>query len=207
MVHPTCDHGFFGDVRYIIYPTLKASTLLIDIPSDVWKIASGGIILVFGVFSLFPHAWEWISIRLHLGSASQGLLQKSGQTTSHWRSIALGAALGPVFSSCSPTYAIILALVLPSGLLLGVAHVLSYALGLGAMMLLIALLGQAFVKKLTWLADPMGWFKRGLGVLFILVGLTVLTGADKWIEAKLLDLGYDGVTQFELEFSKQFKSL
>lgn len=183
---------------------LKLTALAFTIPQSTWRIVSGMIILAFGVFSLFPHLWEWISIKFKLGGGSQELLQKSSQSHSKWRPVILGASLGPVFSSCSPTYAIILATVLPASFALGVVHIVFYALGLGVMMLLIAMLGQAFVQKLTWLADPNGWFKRGLGILFIVVGIALLTGLDKTIEAKLLDYGYSGVTNFELEFSEEF---
>ena len=33
---------------------LKASTALIGTPQEVWQIISGGIIIVLGIFTLFP---------------------------------------------------------------------------------------------------------------------------------------------------------
>lgn len=45
-----------------------------------------------------------------------------------WGDILLGASLGPIFASCSPTYAILLSLVFPKSFALGVAYTLVYSL-------------------------------------------------------------------------------
>ena len=108
--------------------------------------------------------------------------------------VTIGAALGPVFSSCSPTYFLILATVLPASFALGLVYLLAYIAGLAIILLLIAWLGQKFANKLTNLADPRGWIKRGLGVLFLLVGLAIVTGADKTFEAWILDSGFNTVS-------------
>ena len=121
----------------------------------------------------------------------------SGYTKkSIWGDVTIGAALGPVFSSCSPTYFLILAAVLPASFLLGTVYLLAYIAGLSAVLLLIAVLGQRFIGKITWAADPHGWFKRGLGVIFIVVGLAIFTGLDKQFEAFILNAGFNTV-QFE----------
>ncbi|USN58208.1 MAG: hypothetical protein H6767_08005 [Candidatus Peribacteria bacterium] len=41
-------------------------------------------------------------------------------------SILVGISLGPVFSSCSPTYAIILAVILPTSFLFGLVNLFAY---------------------------------------------------------------------------------
>mgnify|MGYP001984587215 CR=1 FL=1 len=50
----------------------------------------------------------------------------------------------------------------------------TYALGLGLTLLAVALAGQRLVRRLGWLADPDGWFRRGLGVVFVLVGVAIV---------------------------------
>ena len=50
----------------------------------------------------------------------------------------IGAALGPVFSSCSPTYALIVATVLPQSFLSGLFYISVYVIGLALMLLLVA---------------------------------------------------------------------
>lgn len=182
---------------------LKASTLLIDIPQEFWTIFSGGIILIFGLFLLFPGAWDWISVKLKFSQGSEEAMQKAQSgNDSWWSSLLLGAALGPVFSSCSPTYFLILATVLPVNFGEGLIYLLVYALGLAIILIAIAYLGRALTSKLKFVANPRGWFKRGLGILLIIVGLSILTGVDKWVEEGILSAGF-GVTQLEEDLLKQ----
>lgn len=175
---------------------LKASTLFIDIPQSFWKIASGGIVLLFGLIWLFPHQWELIQAKTNILGKSQAGLSKAGKVESNWGAVLMGAALGPVFSSCSPTYFVILATVLPVSFFNGLIYLMVYGFGLALMLGLIAFFGQKVTTKLGWAAKSDGWFKRGLGALLILVGLAVVTGFDKKVETWILDAGF-GVTNFE----------
>jgi len=175
---------------------LKASTFLIDIPQAVWTSISGGIVLVFGLFWIFPGTWEIISTKLHFLDTSQKGLQGAKKIESNKGAILMGAALGPVFASCSPTYFFILATILPVSFFSGVLYLLIYGIGLALMLGLIAFFGQRLTLKLGWAADSKGWFKRSIGVLLVLVGLAVITGFDKKIEAFILDSNF-GITQFE----------
>jgi len=87
-------------------------------------------------------------------------LQKSTQKKGMMKYVFMGFALGPVFSSCSPTYALILAIILPAGLLFGLASLISYVLGLAAILFAIAIFGQRLIKNLKWASDPNGIFKK-----------------------------------------------
>lgn len=176
---------------------LKFSTALIDIPQQVWSVLSGTIIIFFGLVSIFPEWWERLSIRFNFGGKSNELLTEAAEKKQWWGDILLGAALGPVFSSCSPTYFVILATVLPQSLAAGIVHLIAYALGLSLILLVISYAGQRFVKRIQWAADPRGWFKRGLGVLFVLVGIFIMTGADKQLQVYILDKGFFDVTKIE----------
>lgn len=158
---------------------LKFSTVFINVPPAVWSYLSGIIITVFGVFSLFPTLWDRINARFGLSGRSDKLLAESGQVKSRWSDVLIGLSLGPVFSSCSPTYFLILATVLPRSLAAGTADLIAYAVGLSLVLLLVSVLGQRFISRARWAADPAGWFRRGLGVLFILVGIFILTGWDQ----------------------------
>jgi putative effector of murein hydrolase LrgA (UPF0299 family) len=80
----------------------------------------------------------------------------------------------------------------------GVAYVIAYAIGLAGMLLLIALLGRRLVRRLGWLANPDGWFRRAIGVVFIAVGIIVITGFDKQLQTWILDAGlYDPIAGLE----------
>lgn len=175
---------------------LKATTALLGIPQEVWRGISGGIVLLIGLSLVFPGFWERAALKLNL-RANQALGQGSKRHDA-FGDILIGAALGPVFTSCSPVYGLLLAAILPVSFATGVVYILLYALGLAFALLLIAIAGQAMVKKLGWAANPNGWFRRVLGIIFIAVGVAVLFGFDKLGEAWLLENGlYDGTTGLE----------
>lgn len=177
---------------------LKATTALLGVPPQVWQIVSGVIVVLLGVDLLFPAIWDRLSSRLGLQARTGEVLDRSVSRQSYGGDILTGAALGPVFSSCSPTYALIVAVVLPASFATGVVYVVAYAVGLAGMLLLIGLLGRRLVQRLGWLTDPNGWFRRTVGVLFILVGIAVLTGFDKQLQTWILDAGlYDPIFQLE----------
>ena len=172
---------------------LKASTLLIDIPSSFWAYFSGSILLIIGLTFAFPTLWSKVPGINKLSMSGNAVVGSGYTKKSIWGDITIGTALGPVFSSCSPTYFLILAAVLPASFLLGTVYLLTYIAGLAAVLLLIALLGQRFVGNITWAADPNGWFKRSLGVMFLIVGFAIFTGLDKQFEALILDTGFNTV--------------
>lgn len=181
---------------------LKATTALLGVPQFVWNSISGVIVLLFGVTLLFPHAWEWFVLKTGLYGRSNTLMQQTGRTHPGLaRDILMGASLGPVFSSCSPTYALIVAVVLPTSFFQGLGYLVAYALGLATILLLVAIVGQSLVKKLGWLSNPSGWFRKVIGVLFVVVGLATLTGLDRSFQTYVLDQGwYDPVMKLEQRF-------
>jgi thiol-disulfide isomerase/thioredoxin len=140
-----------------------------------------------------------------LEQASQKSLESSGERTGVLGAILTGAALGPVFSSCSPTYSLILATVLPQSFAVGLTYLIVYGIGLGVVLLGISIFGQRLVKRLKWAANPNGLFKKFLGVLFILVGLAIITGIDKRIEQGILDIGFFDVTKLEQRILSSIK--
>ncbi len=168
---------------------LKWSTAFINIPQSVWTSASGIILVLFALSMIFPGLWEKLPFVGKLSIGGNKLLGKGFQKKNLGGDILMGAALGPVFSSCSPTYFVILATVLPESFARGLLYLVAYAIGLGLALLVISVLGQKIVNKLGGVSDPRGWFKRSIGVLFLIVGVFILTGIDKEIESSLLDNG------------------
>jgi cytochrome c biogenesis protein CcdA len=166
---------------------LRASTALLGVPPEVWSWISGGLLILLGLTALFPSAWDAVSARLGLQARSTARLAKARTREGVAGEILIGAALGPVFTSCSPLYAYVVASVIPAEPVRGVALLAAYVAGLCGTLLLIALAGQRAVRRLGWLADPHGWFRRGLGVVFILVGLFVATGLDRDLLAWIIE--------------------
>ena len=184
---------------------LKASTAFIAVPQAFWTYLSGTILIFFGVTLLFPKVWESIPGLSKLTVRSNKLLGSGHKKKSIWGDVIIGAALGPVFSTCSPTYFVILASVLPASFALGTAYLLAYVAGLSLVLLLIALLGERFASRLSGFSNPNGWLKRGLGVLFVLVGLFIMTGLDKQLQTLILDNGFFDITKVEQQLLKKIE--
>lgn len=190
---------------FIFTLVLKATTLLIDIPPQTWTTVSGVILVFFGLISVFPKIWDKISSKLKLSRNSDLLLDKASENQSVWQPVLLGAALGPVFSSCSFTYALLLAVVLPANFWWGIVNMISYILGLSAIMLSIAVLGSKLVKKAKFAADPNGWFKRGLGIIFLIVGIMIISGLDKVLQVFVADRSGFDITNIEKNILQKTK--
>lgn len=169
---------------------LKSTTLLIDIPNSFWSVVSGGIVLVFGIITLWPSLWEKISLRLGLMLGAQQQLAKAGDKGGFWGDVLVGAAMGPVFSACSPTYALIVATILPTDFLTGTMYLLSYVAGLTAVLVLIMLLGRSFTQRLKWGVNPESSFHRVLGIVLVMIGVLILTGMDKYFLTLLVENGW-----------------
>lgn len=175
---------------------LKLSTAWLGVPPQMWQVLSGLVIILLGISLTWPKVWEPLGAKLNLKSGA--LLGRAGKQKGVWGDILTGAALGPVFSSCSPTYAFIVAGVLPVSFGVGFVYLLAYALGLAGVLLFVALIGQQLIAKLQWASNPNGWFKRGIGVVFIIIGVFIATGLDHALQTFLVSQGwYDVLAKFE----------
>lgn len=177
---------------------LKASVAFLGVPQLVWQTISGLLVIVFGFSLVSPFIWARFAASVGLESLATDLQTKAHRQPGSRGDYLVGAALGPVFSSCSPTYALIIASVLPASFISGIAYISMYAAGLALTLLLIALGGQRIVRRLGWLANPRGRIRVISGYLLIIVGLFVLLGIDKYFQAAVLESGlYDPIIQFE----------
>ncbi len=192
----------FGLAASIVIFTvlLKATTFLLAIPTEVWQVVSGSIILIFGIVTLFPSLWEWVVLKTRFVFGTQDALGKAAKQRGAFGDILLGASLGPVFSACSPTYALLVAVVLPARPVEGLFYLLVFVFGLSLMLYLIAIFGQKLIKKLGWGINPRGVFKRVLGIILIVVGLAIATGFDKIVLGFFVESGaYDFQLNLETE--------
>lgn len=177
---------------------LKASTALLGVPDEVWAVISGGIVIALGITLLFPSVWDRLVTATGFQAGADRLMESSRHETGTRRDVLLGASLGPVFNSCSPTYALIVAVILPASFGEGFAYLVAYAIGLAAILLLISIFGRALVQRLNWLSNPDGIFKKVIGGLFILVGVAVIFGFDRDFQTWVLDNGwYDSIERAE----------
>jgi cytochrome c-type biogenesis protein len=92
---------------------LKVSTVFIMVPPSFWNWLSGGILFLVGIFFVFPNLWDLIPGTARANRDSTQLMSKGFMRQNFWGDVLVGAALGPVFTTCSPTYFMVLASVLP----------------------------------------------------------------------------------------------
>lgn len=183
-----------------------AFTLLLKVGTDViainefhLRLASSIIILALGLTMVFPSLWDRIQVKLGLYKSEKLVEKAKGHGEGFLGAVLLGAALGPVFSTCSPTYFYILGTVLPQDFGLGLLNLAVYSLGLVVILVAIGYGGRAVVQRVKFAADPTGWFRRTLGILLVIVGILFLTGWDKVIETWILDLGQNGYFLIDIE--------
>lgn len=183
---------------FIFTLALKASTALISVPGSFWQWVSGGLLIAFGLVTVFPALWERLPFMNTFNRSSNRLLAKGYTRGSILGDILVGASLGPIFSSCSPTYFIVLATVLPVHPAEGSLYLFAYCAGLGLSLLGVSLAGQRLIDTLGIASDPRGLFKRVVGLLFILIGLAILTGYNQILESEILShQGMFDVTELE----------
>lgn len=176
---------------------LKASTIFIWVDPIIWKLFSWMILILFWIITIFPNLWKNISMKLWFSEKSNENLWKSAKKKWIFWSIMVWMSLWPVFSSCSPTYAIILAIILPISFFTGLLNLFFYVLWLWLVLLLISLLWQKFISKVKYISSPDWKFKKFLWILFLAIWISIITWFDKNIEAKILNSWYFDVTQLE----------
>lgn len=181
---------------------LKTTTLLLSIDVAVWQWISGIIVILLGIFMLFPTLWARVIGLIGFEHRAQAMLSggmKQKDTTVG--AIITGAALGPVFASCSPTYTWLVVTVLPRSFTEGLWYLVLYCIGLAGILLAVALVGKKLLKNARWAVNPYGWFQRTIAVLFIIVGIVVITGFDKVVQAYFIEVDPIGIKQLEKQIT------
>ena len=176
---------------------LKASTLFIDIPQSFWAGFSGTLLFLVGIVMIFPEIWNKISFINKLNLSSNKIVGEGYKKKNYKGDILIGFALGPVFTTCSPTYLFIIATILPASFIIGLFYLIGFTLGLAISLLLIAYFGQKLVNKLSQNSEKTDKIKKVFGVVITIIGILIFTGYDKKIETYILDSGYGATINFE----------
>lgn len=183
---------------------LKATTLFISIPQIFWSSFSGVIIVLVGLAIAYPLLWTKVPFIAKLSILSNKVVGTGYQKKSYKGDMLIGLALGPVFTTCSPTYLFIIATTLPASFIVGFVYLLGFTFGLALALLLIAYFGQRIVNKVSEHMQTTGRIKQVFGVLIVIVGILILTGYDKKIETLILDSGYGATIQLEDSLIEKF---
>jgi len=183
---------------FIFTLLIKSGESVLDIDEDLLNVISGLIIFTLGIFTVVPEWWDSISFKFGLSAKSGKALNEAQSSENGLSDYLVGLSLGPVFTSCSPTYFFILAQILPADFGLGIVYLLSYTIGLFAVLMLVAFAGNSLVKKLKWAVNPHGVFKRMIGILFIVIGWSIIFGLHKDIQTFIVqDLEFLNITTIE----------
>jgi cytochrome c-type biogenesis protein len=163
----------------------------LGIDGDSVRIAGAVLLIAFGIVMLVPALNErFTNFVTPLASSANNATSKLN-TNSLWGALLLGALLGLVWSPCSgPLLASAIALVASEGgaasggLILGL-------FGVGAAIPLVAVAyasRSGFNSVRGWVMNHMERVKKGFGILLLLVGIAILSGGDKWLEAKVVNI-------------------
>lgn len=163
----------------------------LGIDPDTIRLVGAWLLVGFGLVMLIP----WLNERftqlvtpLATGANQATARLDSGSLVG---AFATGGLLGMVWSPCSgPMLASALTLVATEGgavrgtLILG-----TFGLGAAAVLVAVAYASRSgFGKVRGWVLAHMDTVKKILGVFVLLVGIAILSGGDKWLEAQLVDL-------------------
>lgn len=176
---------------------------LLGIDGDSIQIAGGWLLITFAVVMLVPIASRTFSGWMLPLATSANAVSQHLDSRSLGGAFALGAVLGLVWSPCSgPLLASALTLVASEGnaakgaLVLGV-----FGIGAATPLVMVAYASrQGFTRSRDWVLAHVELLKRGFGLVLGLVGIAILTGADKWLEAELLTMLPDAWVQLTVRY-------
>ena len=161
---------------------LRVSTAFLSVPDVFWQRFSGVIVVLVGIAMVFPAIWTYISVKTKFDEKSHDLQQKSTGKEGMSRNVILGVSLGPIFTSCSPTFGLIVTTVIPANLIEGIVYLLAYIAGLCLVLFFVAFGGQKAIGKLKWASAGDSKFRKILGIFLILVGVLIASGLIRELE-------------------------
>lgn len=161
----------------------------LGIEADTIRVAGAAMLIAFALVMLVPALGDRFSRwMLPIASAANAASTRldGGSLLS---AAALGAVLGLVWSPCSgPLLGSTLTLVASEGGALRGGVVLAL-FGLSAAIPLVAVAyasRSGFMRARDWILARIERVRRGFAVLLGGMGVAILTGADKWVEARVL---------------------
>ena len=161
----------------------------LGIDADTIRVAGAAMLIAFALVMLVPALGDRFSRwMLPIASAANAASSRldGGSLLS---AAALGAVLGLVWSPCSgPLLGSALTLVASEGGAMRGGVVLAL-FGLGAAIPLVAVAyasRSGFLRARDWILARIERVRRGFAMLLGGMGIAILTGADKWVEARVL---------------------
>ena len=175
----------------------------LGLDTDTFRTLGGALLVVLAGVLLIPALNERFTLLMTpLSSGAQSVSSKlSGATLGS--AFALGGVLGLVWSPCSgPLLISALTLVASEGGV-GRGGLILGGFGLGAAIPLVAVAYASragFMKARGWLLENIGGLKKGFAALLALMGVAILTGYDKHLEAAVVSVLPDWWVQLTTKF-------
>jgi cytochrome c biogenesis protein CcdA len=161
----------------------------IGLEQDTLRAVGGGLLILFGAVLVSARLQDYFSAAVSRLGMGQGLLARYKLDGLHGQFL-LGLLLGVVWSPCvGPTLGVAITLASQGEALPQVAAVmLAFSLGAGLPLLAIGMLSRQALGRWRGRMLETGQKARKLfGIALLLIGVLVLTGADKGFEKWALD--------------------
>jgi cytochrome c biogenesis protein CcdA len=161
----------------------------LGVDSDTVRTAGAALLIAFALVMLIPALGERFTRWMLPIASSANAASARLDSGSLLGAFLLGGVLGLVWSPCSgPLLGSALSLVASEG---GVARggVVLGIFGLGAAIPLVAVAyasRSGFTRVRDWVLARIERVRHGFAVLLGAMGVAILTGADKWVEARVL---------------------
>lgn len=171
---------------------IKSSAWFISLPSIYIRAFSFTLILYFALNFLIPGNRLLLSTKIAIASIGNKIFRASrkelsgGKSDSLISDILLGIALGPIFQSCSPIFALVLAVVIVNNFYYGLLLLLIYVFSLSITLYLLAQKGVDWLSSLSFMSNRK--LSIVIGLLLAILAIFILFGWDKKIDKYLITL-------------------
>jgi len=161
----------------------------LGIDGDTVRTAGAAMLIAFALVMLVPALGERFTRWMLPIASTAGAASARLDGGSLFGALALGSVLGLVWSPCSgPLLGSALTLVATEG---GVARggIVLGVFGMGAAIPLVAVAyasRSGFSRVRDWVLSRIEQVRHGFAVLLGAMGIAILTGGDKWLEARVL---------------------
>jgi cytochrome c-type biogenesis protein len=175
----------------------------LNIDGDTVRLAGAVLLMAFGVVMLVPALDKRLSgLMMPLASSANNASARL-KPGSLWGALLLGGLLGLIWSPCSgPLLGSALALVatdgggVQGGIILGV-----FGIGAAIPLMVVAYASRSgFASMRTTVMAQSALLKKGFGVLLLALGVAILSGGDKWLEAQLVSIMPDWWVNLTVKF-------
>ena len=173
----------FATAFWVVGLVFSAASQAAGLSPEMLRDAATGMLLFFGLLMLWPHPFEWLSIRLN-GVINRvntaGTRAVNRVSNNNWSGFVLGLTLGAVWTPCAgPVLGSILTLVATAPATGQAALLMAcYSVGAALPMLAIAYGGQYASDRVRQLARNTQRLQKGFGFLVVLVAVATYLQYD-----------------------------